>query len=80
LGNAQKVKVMAKEDTIKVEGLVVDILPNATFKVQLENGHTVLSYVSGKMRRFEIRIIMGDRVELELTPYDLNRGRIVRRK
>jgi translation initiation factor IF-1 len=71
---------MAKEDTIKVEGEVVDVLPNATFKVQLENGHTVLSYVSGKMRQYDIRIIIGDHVELEMTPYDLNRGRIVRRK
>ncbi len=71
---------MAKEDTIKLEGEIVDVLPNATFKVKLENGHTVLSYVSGKMRKFEIRILMGDRVELEMTPYDLNRGRIIRRK
>ena len=71
---------MAKEDTIKLEGEIVDVLPNATFKVKLENGHTVLSYVSGKMRKFEIRILMGDRVELEVSPYDLNRGRIVRRK
>ena len=71
---------MAKEDTIKLEGEIVDVLPNATFKVKLENGHTVLSSVSGKMRKFEIRIRMGDRVELEVSPYDLNRGRIVRRK
>jgi translation initiation factor IF-1 len=71
---------MAKEDTIKLEGEVIDVLPNATFKVKLENGHTVLSYVSGRMRQYEIRILMGDRVELEMTPYDLNRGRIVRRK
>lgn len=71
---------MAKEDTIKLEGEVIDVLPNATFKVRLENGHTVLSYVSGRMRQYEIRILMGDRVELEMTPYDLNRGRIVRRK
>ena len=71
---------MAKEDTIKLEGEVVDVLPNATFKVKLENGHIVLSYVSGKMRKFEIRILMGDRVELEMSPYDLNRGRIIRRK
>jgi translation initiation factor IF-1 len=71
---------MAKESTIKLEGEVVDVLPNATFKVKLENGHTVLSYVSGRMRQYEIRILMGDRVELEMTPYDLNRGRIVRRK
>jgi len=71
---------MAKESTIKLEGEVVDVLPNATFKVKLENGHTVLSYVSGRMRQYEIRILMGDRVELEMTPYDLNRGRIIRRK
>jgi translation initiation factor IF-1 len=71
---------MAKEDTMKLEGEVVDVLPNATFKVKLENGHTVLSYISGKMRKFEIRILMGDQVELEMTPYDLNRGRIIRRK
>ena len=71
---------MAKEDTIRLEGEVIDILPNATFKVRLENGHTVLSYVSGRMRQYEIRITMGDRVELEMTPYDLSRGRIIRRK
>jgi translation initiation factor IF-1 len=71
---------MAKESTIKLEGEVIDVLPNATFKVKLENGHTVLSYVSGRMRQYEIRILMGDRVELEMTPYDLSRGRIVRRK
>jgi len=71
---------MAKEDTIKLEGLVIDVLPNATFKVELENGHTVLSYIAGKMRQHEIRIIMGDRVEVEMTPYDLTKGRIVRRK
>lgn len=71
---------MAKEDTIKLEVLVIDVLPNATFKVELENGHTILSYIAGKMRQHEIRIIMGDRVEVEMTPYDLSRGRIVRRK
>lgn len=71
---------MAKEDIIKLEGQIVDVLPNATFKVQLENGHTVLSYVSGKMRQHEIRIIMNDVVEVEISSYDLTRGRIVRRK
>lgn len=71
---------MAKEDTIKLEGDVIDVLPNAMFKVKLDNGHVVLSYVSGRMRQFEIRILMGDRVELEMTPYDLSRGRIIRRK
>ncbi len=71
---------MAKEDSFKVEGEVIDVLPNATFKVKLENGVEVLSYVSGKMRQYEIRILMGDRVDVEMTPYDLTRGRIVRRK
>jgi translation initiation factor IF-1 len=71
---------MAKESTIKVEGDVIDVLPNATFKVKLDNGMVVLSYVSGKMRQHEIRILMGDKVEIEVSPYDLARGRIVRRK
>jgi translation initiation factor IF-1 len=71
---------MAKEDIIRVEGEVVDVLPNTTFKVKLENGHTILSYLAGKMRRHEIRIITGDKVDLEITPYDLSRGRIIRRK
>lgn len=71
---------MPKESVLKFEGEVIDVLPNATFKVKLENGVEVLSYVAGKMRQYEIRIIMGDRVELEMTPYDLSRGRIVRRK
>ena len=70
---------MAKEDVIKLEGEIVDVLPNAMFKVKLENGHEILSYISGKMRRFEIRILMGDKVSLEMTPYDLSRGRIIRR-
>ena len=71
---------MAKEGTFKVEGEIIDVLPNATFKVKLENGIEVLSYISGKMRQHEIRILMGDKVDVEMTPYDLNRGRIVRRK
>lgn len=71
---------MAKEDSFKVEGEVIDVLPNATFRVKLENGVEVLSYVSGKMRQYEIRILMGDKVDVEMTPYDLTRGRIVRRK
>ena len=72
---------MAKEEnTFKVEGEIIDVLPNATFKVKLENGIEVLSYISGKMRQHEIRILMGDKVDVEMTPYDLNRGRIVRRK
>lgn len=71
---------MAKESTLKVEGDVIDVLPNATFKVKLDNDMVVLSYVSGKMRQHEIRILMGDKVEIEMSPYDLSRGRIVRRK
>jgi translation initiation factor IF-1 len=71
---------MPKEDTIKFEGDVVDVMPNATFKVKIETGHIVLAYIAGKMRKHEIRILMGDRVEIELSPYDLSRGRITRRK
>lgn len=65
---------------LRLEGEVIDVLPNATFKVKLENGLTVLSYASGKMRQNDIRILMGDRVDIEITPYDVSRGRIVRRK
>ena len=71
---------MAKEDTMRLEGEIVDVLPNAMFKVKLENEHVILSYVSGKMRQHEIRILMGDKVDVEMTPYDLSKGRIVRRK
>jgi len=71
---------MSKEGTIKVEGEVVDVLPNATFRVKLDMGPTILCYVSGKMRQFEIRILLGDRVEVDMSPYDLTRGRITRRK
>jgi len=70
---------MAKQDTIQVEGRVVEPLPNAMFKVELENGHQVLAHISGKMRMNYIKILPGDRVTIELSPYDLNRGRIVYR-
>ena len=70
---------MSKVDVIQVEGVVVEALPNAMFKVKLENDHIVLAHVSGKMRMNFIRILPGDRVTLELTPYDLNRGRITYR-
>ncbi|MBE3574808.1 MAG: translation initiation factor IF-1 [Firmicutes bacterium] len=70
---------MAKEDVIEVEGKVVEPLPNAMFKVQLENGHVVLAHISGKMRMNFIRILPGDRVTVELSPYDLTRGRITYR-
>ncbi|EOS7858900.1 translation initiation factor IF-1 [Enterococcus hirae] len=70
---------MAKEDMIEVEGTVVETLPNAMFKVELENGHQVLATVSGKIRMYYIRILPGDKVTVELSPYDLNRGRITYR-
>ena len=68
-----------KDDTILVEGTVVEPLPNAMFRVELENGHKVLAHISGKMRMHYIRILPGDRVQVELTPYDLSRGRITYR-
>ncbi|MDW7712099.1 MAG: translation initiation factor IF-1 [Thermodesulfobacteriota bacterium] len=71
---------MAKEEAIEVEGTVVEPLPNAMFRVELDNGHRVLAHVSGKMRKFFIRILPGDRVTVELSPYDLTRGRITYRK
>lgn len=70
---------MAKEEPIVMEGTVVEPLPNAMFRVELENGHKVLATVSGKMRKFFIRILPGDKVTVELTPYDLSRGRITYR-
>ncbi|MDU5594563.1 MULTISPECIES: translation initiation factor IF-1 [Peptoniphilus] len=71
---------MAKEDVIEVEGVVVDALPNTQFKVELENGHIVLAHISGKLRMNYIRILPGDKVTVELSPYDLTRGRITWRK
>ena len=70
---------MAKDDVIQVEGKVVDTLPNAMFKVELENGATILAHVSGKIRMHYIRILPGDRVTVELSPYDLTKGRITYR-
>jgi translation initiation factor IF-1 len=68
-----------KDDVIEVEGTVVEPLPNAMFRVELENGHRVLAHISGKMRMHYIRILPGDRVKVELSPYDLTRGRVVYR-
>lgn len=68
-----------KEEKIEVEGVVVEALPNTQFMVELDNGHKVLAYLSGKMRRYYIRILLGDRVRVEMTPYDLSRGRITYR-
>lgn len=70
---------MGKEETITVEGRVIEPLPNATFKVELDNGHVVLAHISGKMRMHFIKILPGDKVTLELSPYDLTRGRITYR-
>ena len=70
---------MAKEEGIQVEGTVIEPLPNAMFRVELENGHKVLAHVSGKMRMHFIKILPGDKVTVELSPYDLSRGRIVYR-
>jgi len=70
---------MAKDDVIEIEGKVIETLPNAMFKVELENGHNVLAHVSGKIRMHFIRILPGDKVTVELSPYDLTRGRITYR-
>ena len=67
---------LSKEDVIEVEGVVVEALPNTTFKVELENGHQILAHISGKLRMNYIKILPGDKVKVELLPYDLNRGRI----
>ena len=72
-------EIMAKEEAIEVEGRVVEPLPNAMFRVELENGHRVLAHISGKMRMHFIKILPGDKVTVELSPYDLTRGRIVYR-
>jgi translation initiation factor IF-1 len=71
--------VKAKEEKVEVEGIVIEALPNTMFTVQLENGHTVMGYLSGKMRRYYIRILLGDRVKVEMSPYDLTKGRITYR-
>ena len=70
---------MAKEDNIEMEGTVIDTLPNTTFKVELENGHVVIAHISGRMRKHYIRILTGDKVTVQLTPYDLTKGRITYR-
>jgi translation initiation factor IF-1 len=70
---------LVKQDSIKVDGIITDILPNTTFKVKLENGHEILAHISGKMRMHYIRILQGDKVSVELSPYDLTKGRITYR-
>ncbi|OGT88544.1 MAG: translation initiation factor IF-1 [Gammaproteobacteria bacterium RIFOXYA12_FULL_61_12] len=71
---------MAKEDVIEMEGRIIETLPNTTFRVELENGHVVTAHISGKMRKHYIRILTGDKVKVELTPYDLTKGRITFRE
>ena len=68
---------MAKEDQIEMEGTVVETLPNTMFRVELENGHVITAHISGKMRKHYIRILTGDKVTVEMTPYDLTKGRII---
>jgi translation initiation factor IF-1 len=70
---------VAKEDHIEMEGTVIETLPNTQFRVKLENGHVVTAHISGKMRKYYIRILTGDKVTVQLTPYDLSKGRIVYR-
>ncbi len=69
----------ATQEKLVLEGTIVEALPNTSFRVELENGHTVLAYLSGKMRKFYIRVLLGDKVKVELSPYDLERGRIIYR-
>lgn len=69
----------ATEEKLVLDGTIVEALPNTSFKVELENGHTILAYLSGKMRKFYIRVLLGDKVRVELSPYDVERGRIIYR-
>ena len=75
--NYRRINIMAKADVIEIEGTVVEKLPNAMFQVELENGHQVLAHISGKLRMNFIKILPGDKVTLELSPYDLTKGRII---
>ena len=70
---------MSKEETIEFEGVVTDVLPDARFRVELENGHLVTAYTSGRMKKNRIRTLVGDRVTVEMTPYDLDKGRVIYR-
>ncbi|MEX1184515.1 MAG: translation initiation factor IF-1 [Gemmatimonadota bacterium] len=70
---------MVKQESIEVEGVVTEVLPDQNFRVKLENGHTILCYAKGKMSKFKIRVLVGDRVTVEMSPYDLSRGRITYR-
>jgi translation initiation factor IF-1 len=79
LNPADNAEFMAKEDHIEMEGTVIETLPNTMFRVELDNGHVVTAHISGKMRKHYIRILRGDKVTVELTPYDLSKGRITYR-
>jgi translation initiation factor IF-1 len=68
---------MAKDEVIELEGKIIEVLPNQTYKVELDNGHRVVCYTGGKMRQFKIRLVSGDNVKVEMTPYDLGKGRIM---
>lgn len=70
---------MAKEDLIEFEGKITEVLPNTMYRVELENGHVVLAHISGKMRKNHIKVLLGDKVTVEMTPYDLTKGRIITR-
>jgi len=70
---------MAKEELIEFEGLVTEVLPNAMFRVKLDNGHEIIAHTSGRMRKNRIRILLGDKITVEMTPYDLSKGRIILR-
>lgn len=71
---------MAKEELIEFQGVVLELLPNANFRVELENGHIIMAHTSGKMRKNRIRILVGDKVTVEMTPYDLTKGRVIHRE
>lgn len=71
---------MAKEDVLTIDGKVTEVLPNATYRVTIENGSIILAYISGKMRQHNIKVLLGDEVKMEMSPYDLTKGRIVFRK
>lgn len=70
---------MPKEELIQFTGVVLELLPNATFRVELENGHTIIAHTSGRMRKNRIKVIVGDKVTIEMTPYDLSKGRVIHR-
>jgi translation initiation factor IF-1 len=77
--STERRQTMSKRDTIEMEGTVTEVLPSTMFRVELENGHEVLTTIAGRMRRYRIRVLEGDRVRVELSPYDLTRGRITYR-